>query len=219
MRSPSLDKFYTQIDKHILLAQSYTEIKDLFFIIKSCRLKPNNYIWGDRSSKLILYRDWFDEFGNSLKIQNNKRIKIVLNDLDLDRTKIVITDLYQGLSIDKVTRISKLCYICAGIEEDFNEECAIITFLGIDNYLRSFVYLYDEWTSISPLVLGMKNLKFLAHNRDVKYFLNSAIKENMPIPCIVADQWLTFMPPNEAVAKSLDKKYPNVAKLFINKEK
>lgn len=220
MRSPSIDSIYSNIDRHILLAQSYTEIKDLFFIIKSCRLKPNDYIWGSRQDKLILYRNWFDEFGNSILITANKRIKITLNDLSLERNKIVSTDLYFGLSLERVTKISKMSYICAGIDEDMLEECGIVTFLGIDNYLRSYMYLYGEWTVVSPLILGIKNLKTIAHNRDVKHFLNFSIKENMPIPCVSADQWLTFMPPSEQLVHSIDKKYPVLAKLFHNaKEK
>ena len=99
MKTPSLDKLYTQLNKHILLAQSYTEVPELFFIIKSCRLKPNKYVFEEKSSKVVLYRDWFDEFGNSLQIKD-KKLNLIYNNLSLDANKIVCTDLYYGLSLD-----------------------------------------------------------------------------------------------------------------------
>jgi len=43
MKNPSLDSVYNSLNKHILLAESYTEIKKLAFIIKACRLKPYDY--------------------------------------------------------------------------------------------------------------------------------------------------------------------------------
>ena len=47
----------------ILLVQSYTEIPELSFIIKSCRLKPYSYFFKEQSNKIILYSWWFDECG------------------------------------------------------------------------------------------------------------------------------------------------------------
>jgi len=197
MKSPSLDVFYTQLDKHILLVQSYTEISDLFFLIKSCRLKPHQYIFQGKSEKLILYKWWFDEFGNSFKVQGSKNIQIIYNDLSLPRKSITSTDLYYGLSIDKVVKISKLAFICFGKDDDLNQDCLMITLLGIDNYLRSFMYLYGEWQQVSPLLLGLSHLKKMSENRDIKYYKKIESKENSPIPCALAEQWLTFMPPRK----------------------
>lgn len=194
MKSPSLDTLYSKLDRHILLAQSYTEIQDLFFIIKACRLKPHDYVFGERRDNLILYKWWFDEFGNSLIISGTKRVKIVQNDLNLPRKNIVSTDLYYGLSLDKVAKISKLCYLSYGKDDDSQQDCIFITFLGIDNYLRSFMYLYGEWQQVSPLLLGLKHLRILSKNRDIKYFLKIDIQENSAIPCITSEQWLSFMP-------------------------
>jgi hypothetical protein len=67
----------TQFDKYILLAQGYSEIKELSFIIKACRFKPHDYIFKDKSNKLILYTEWFDEYGNSWM----RRIQEYLDDL------------------------------------------------------------------------------------------------------------------------------------------
>jgi len=213
MRSPSIDNFYTQLDKQILLIQSYTEISDLFFIVKACRLKPISYL-EEKSKKIVLYRDWVDEFGNSFRVENSKKVRIVYNDLSLKRESITCTDLYYGLSLDKLSKISKLVYVCIGKDEDYYKDCAVVTFLGIDNYLRSYMYLYDEWQQVSPLVLGLKNLKLIGKNRDVKHFLELNIKENTPIPCISGHQWLSFLPPSKGFLDHMEKECEFLAPLF-----
>lgn len=197
MKSPSLDTLYTQLDRHILLVQSYTEISDLFFIIKTCRLKPYQYIFQEKSDKLILYKWWFDEFGNSFKVSGANKTQIIYNDLALPRKNITSTDLYYGLSIDKIVKISKLGFICFGKDDDLDQDCIILTFLGIDNYLRSFMYLYGEWQQVSPLLLGLHSLKMISENKDIKYFKKLETKENAPIPCATTEQWLTYMPPRK----------------------
>lgn len=213
MKSPSLDVLYSDIHKSIILTESYTEFEGLAFIIKACRLKPHDYIFQEKDNRIILHRWWFDEFGNSLKI-DKKKPKIVCNDLSLDREKIVCTDLYYGLSIDKVAKISKMAHIMIGKDEDLLDDCFFLTFLGIDNYLRSFVYLQDEWQQISPLLLGLKNLKNIARDLDIKYFLSPENKENMPVPCISVQEWLTFMPPSSEFLSMLAKQQETVAHIL-----
>lgn len=206
MRSPSLERIYAQLNRHILLAQSYTEISELMFIIKSCRLKPYSFVFDKRDTKLVLHRWWIDEFGNSFKIVKNKRIKIIHNDLSLNRDNIVSTDLYYGLSLDKIARISKIVFLCAGKDEDY-QPCFFVSFLGIDNYLRTYTQTDGKWTQVSPLCLGLKNLKTLARNTDIKHFREIAIKENFPIPCVAARGWISFMPPNREFVHLLRREY------------
>jgi hypothetical protein len=214
MKSPSIDNFYTKLDKQILLAQSYTEIGELFFIIKACRLKPYSYIFEKREEKIVLYRHWVDEFGNSLHITTKKRLKPIYNDVSLKRDSLVCTDLYHGLSLDKIAKISKLAYLCLGKDEDLYQDCAVVTFLGIDNYLRSYQYLYGEWRAVSPLSIGVRNLRIIGKHRDIKYFHQFDIKENMPIPCISSSQWLTFVPPSQAFLTHMEKGHEFIAPLF-----
>jgi hypothetical protein len=198
MKSISIDNLYTQIDKHLRLVEAYTEIKGLAFIMKACRLKPCSYVFDERIEKIILFREWFDEFGNSFKITNNKKIQITHNDLSLDRNKIVCTDLYYGLSLDRVAKISKLFHLYIGKDEDLYQDCSFLTFLGIDNYLRSYMCLYSEWKQVSPLLLGVPNLKIIENNQDIKYFRELPIKEKSPLPCVAETQWLTFTPPSQS---------------------
>lgn len=215
MKSPSLDILYTQLHKHILLAQAYIEIKELFFIIKACRLKPYDYI-ESKSDKLVLYRKWFDEFGNSFELTNNKRVKITYNDLSLDRQRIVCTDLYYGLPVENVVKISKLAFVCLGKEEDTYQDCVVLTFLGIDNYLRSFVFTNGEWYPVSPLILGLKTLRTIGINRDLRYFREVSIKENAPIPCLAPEAWLTYMPPNRVFTALMERRCEFISPLFHN---
>lgn len=210
MKSISIDNLYYQLDKHILLAQAYTEINDLFFIIKSCRLKPYDYFFTHKSQKLILHRHWFDEFGNSVNILDNKKIKITYNDLSLPRDKIVSTDLYYGLSLERIARMSKLAYLCVGKDEDLYQDCALITFLGIDNYLRSYLYLYGEWKMVSPLVLGINHLQAIARHKELRAFKEILIKENPGLPCVEPAQWLTFIPTSKVLLSLLAKKHEGI---------
>ena len=218
MRSPSLERLYAQLDKHILLAQSYTENNELMFIIKACRLKPHSFVFEERSPKLLLHKWWFDEYGNSLKIIKNRRIKITYNDLSLDKEKVVCTDLYHGLSLDKLANMSKLVHLCVGKEEETYQNCFFVTFLGLDNYLRTYTNRDLEWVQISPVCIGMKSLKNIARNVDVKYFREFSIKENCPVPCVSAKEWISFMPPNRDFLQLIQKEYDQSLS-FINPTK
>lgn len=214
MRSPSLEYFYAKIEKLLDLAQSYTESQHLSFIIKACRLKPYNYVFEERNPKLVLHHRWFDEYGNSLDIIKNKRIRITYGDLRLDKSKIVCTDLYRGLSLDRVARMSKLAYLCAGKDEDLYQDCYLLSFLGVDNYFRTYLYWYGEWQAVSPLTLGMKHLKLLLNNADIKYFRPLTNSENLPIPCISGRTWLTCLPPNREFLTIVSKQYEKLLPIF-----
>jgi hypothetical protein len=213
MRSPSIEFFHAKIEKLIRVAQSYTEIEGLSFIIKTCRLKPYAHVFEERG-KVILHRWWFDEFGNSFNIIKNKRIRIVYNDLQLDGQKIISTDLYYGLSIDRVVKMSKLAYLCAGKDEDLYQDCYLLTLLGVDDHLRSYLYWYGEWQQVSPLLMGMKHLKLLASNVDIKFFHQLSNSENTPIPCISGRTWLTYLPASGDFLDMVKKQYEPLLPIF-----
>jgi hypothetical protein len=205
MRSPSIEWLHAKIDKHIQLATSFTEVPELDFIIRACRLKPYDYIFDERTEKIVLYKWWFDEFGNSLVIKKYKRPEIILNDLRLDRDKIVCTDLYYGLSIDRVAKMSKLVHLVHGKDEDVYDDCCIISFLGIDEHLRSYLYWYGEWQQVSPLLVGLTGLKTIANHLDVRYYHQLGKKENSAIPCVSGAGWLSYLPASPAFVSDLNK--------------
>lgn len=203
MKSPSIDVLYNQIDRHVLLTESYTEIVGLATIIKFCRLKPHSYVYEKKNSKITLYDWWFDEYGNSLFIKD-KKIKIIYNDLNI-QTNTICTDLYYGLSLDKILKISKLALIFSGKDEDLLQKSAFVTFLGIDNYLRSYSLMYNEWKQVSSLLLGIDNLKLLINNLDIRYFQELKINKNFQAPCILEKAWLTYLPVSPNLLNQLDK--------------
>lgn len=213
VKAPSIDKFYASIDRHILLVRSYLELPEISFIIKACRLKPYDYVLKG-SRRVVLYRQWIDEFGNSLFFNKQKEIEIVYNDISLDKEKITSTDLYYGLSLDRVVKMSKLLYLCSGKDEDKYQDCFLLSFLGLDNYLRSYLYLYGDWQQVSPLLLGPNNLKIIAKNCDAQYFRQFDIKENMPVPCVSSQQWLSSMPLSNTFVKTLTKQYEILSPIF-----
>jgi hypothetical protein len=214
MRSPSIDFFYAQIDSAVTLTESYTEIEGLAFIIKACRLKPYDYVFGKKSNNLTLHRWWFDEFGNSLKIIKPYRVKIINNDLHLDRKRIVCTDLYHNLDLNKVIKMSKLVYIAFGKDEDLYQDCCLLSFLGLDNYLRSYLYLYGEWQQVSPLLMGMGHLKFLATHADIKHHLKLGPKEGTPLPCASGQAWLSSLPASSDLLATWNKECEALQTIF-----
>jgi len=215
MKSPSLDTIYAQLDKHILLAQSYCEIGELVFLIKACRLKPYNF-FEDKNTKLILHTWWFDEYNNSLTITKNKKLKVTYNDLQLKHN--ICTDLYYGLPIVKIAKISKLAFIFAGKDEDLLQDYFMIAFLGIDNYLRAYTYMYGEWRQVSPLLLGLKNLKTIGKNSGIDNYLELKIKDNMPSPCVSTKAWITYLPASSEFLRILDKQHDVVSSIFKTKD-
>jgi hypothetical protein len=217
MKSPSIERLYAQLNKHILLVQSYTEVNEVAFIIKACRLKPHSFVFQDRATKLVLHRWWFDEFGNSLHFIKNKKMRIIYNDLNLDRSQIVCTDLYYGLSVDKIAKMSKLMFLSLMKEDETYHDQIFITFLGLDNYLRSYVNLNGSWLQVSPLCLGMRALKNIARNLDLRYFRELISKENAPLPCASARTWLSSMPPGKEFLQLMTKEYNQPLSFLNNK--
>lgn len=211
MRSPSIDTLYLILKKHLRLVESYLDSPNLAFVFRACRLKPKGYVlW---KNNIILYKWWLDEYGNSVKILKNKRLKIIYGDLSIDRDKIACTDLYYGLSLDKIRKMSKFAYISHGLDEDTYQDCVLISFLGIDNYFRTYLYLYGSWQQVSTLVLGIRNLSIIAKNLDLKYYKELS-NENIKLPCAHAKTWLTCLPISREFSDTLDKQCGIVSSIF-----
>jgi hypothetical protein len=215
MISHSIEWIHSKLDRQIGLAQSYTDIDSLGFIIRACRLKPYDYIFKERDNRIILHRWWFDEFGNSLVLRG-KKPNIIYNDLRLDMDKIPSTDLYRGLSLDRTVKMSKLAYLIFGKDEDFHQDCCLIALLGIDNHLRSYLYL-DGWMQVSPLLMGMKNLKLLAEQVGIKYFHQIKNKENSVIPCVSEQAYISCLPAGPSFNEVLRKECEMLAPFFEDK--
>lgn len=195
----SLERFYTTIQRHCNLIQSYLELPNIEFVIKACRLKPCQLIFFISKkkkwyNKLVVYRWWFDEFGNSLEIDGKKRLIITYNDLRLKLKRITMTDLYAGLTMDRVAKMSSVIHIVNSKDEDLHQDCYLLTFLGLDHYFRSYLYWFGEWQQVSPLLLGIENLLQLAEKRDERYFRELSLVKNCLLGCQGEQAWLSCLP-------------------------
>ena len=173
MKISGLNNYYLKIIKKLKTVNGYLDNDNIEIIFKACRLKP---IIDSR----ILYRKWYDEYCNSIFISDKKTLKITLNDLSLDRNKIICSD-YYNLDIYETYKISKLAYIYVG-------EIMFVSFLGIDNFLRSFVY-NDGWKKTSPLLGGFAYLCEMFESLNLKGFRKAKKKV-----CKYGESWLCSLP-------------------------
>lgn len=220
-RIHNLDSFYALINNHIEAVYSFTRVKYIQSIIKMCRLKPHSMVLGltikERNKKLDMVKWWIDEFGNSLKIVKNKRIKIVLDDEELDGRDVGCTDLYHCLPLDKIAKMSKLVYLLAGVDMN-SKHHAILAFLGLDNYLRVYSLNDGQWKQISPLQLNMKTLKQIVKYSDIKYYKDLTNKDIVVTPCIKQESWLSYWPAHEDFLQVI-KNYDHITNILKLKEK
>jgi|DEB19_MinimDraft_3_1074340.scaffolds.fasta_scaffold30422_3 hypothetical protein len=204
MRVLSPENWYQRLEKQIAIFQAHMEIKEFDFIARSCKLKPYDIIFTKAKFGLQLYKRWIDEYSNQIVIGKNGKLKIEYNALYEEKYKIVNTDMYYNLSMDKIVKISKFAYIFCGSEDVELTSCIYLCLLGLDNCLRCYVYLYEEWHQVSPLYIGLYNLKFIANHLDIKYFLNiKGNNINLPAHCIAGNGWITSLPVPEAAHKEI----------------
>ena len=208
----NIESLYVSIDKDIKLAEAYTGWRGLSFVIKMCRLKPQSILSGAHDLKLHLHDWWIDEYGNSLRIKPNKRLSLLLNDPEI-KEKVINTDLYSCLPLDKIAKMSKLLYLLVGQDRD-RQDHAIIAFLGIDNFLRAFTLINSQWQPIAPLQLGLRILKMLSlQHETTRNYTVLHQKKTVIWPCITQDSGLySWMPRGKTM--SILKKYPYIVDIL-----
>jgi hypothetical protein len=190
---PIIYSWETKFDEHKHLFSAYAEESYLEKLLYICKMKPYHYCYKKKSSSLQLYKHWFDEFGNSLIINDKKKIQIIYSDLRLREKLIIGSDLYYGLSIDKIYKIRKQLLILKGKDEDLEQDLYILSFLGIDNYLRTFIYFYGEWRQASSLILGIKYLKKIIEYKN-SFPVKLKIMNGIQLPCNLQEGWLLSTP-------------------------
>jgi hypothetical protein len=197
MRARNLDSIYVEIEKCINLVEGYTEIAGIGALIKMCRLKPYKMAKINKKNLggINLYRWWVDEDGNSLRLEG-KQPKIVFNDLGINRERLNCTDLYAGLPIHKVYRMSRSMLLLVGKERDSYQDVCAVALLGIDDYLRTFVLLDGRWSKFPSLYLGLPLLLQIANGDDLETWKEVKVraKETIIVPCVRQQVWLTSLP-------------------------
>lgn len=196
-----VESFYHRINRSILIVKDYTEIRYLDKLLQMLRLKPYDFIFSTEK-KLQLRRYWIDEQGNSLFITEDKKIEISICDLSIDRNKLVGTDLYSGLSVNKIYSISKMVFIFTARDEEQHDHF-IVALLGIDNFLRLFVFTSGEWKVCPELCLGQNLLKNISRNTKIRRFKPLRLKETIIRPCTSERAWLTCIPIPDELKREL----------------
>ena len=209
----SIEWLHAKMEKHMRLVEGYSNINGLMWMLKACRMKPFDYKIKATGNNIILHYQWQDEFGNILTIDKEKNISITYQDLRL-WGKTGCTDLYYGLSLEKVIKISRQVMVAFGKDEDLNEDCALLVFLGLDEYYRAYLQWHGEWNQVSPLLAGMKVLRFMSNYSEYRGFLRYRKKVNSIIPCVSGQAWLTSLPAGRPFAKALSGKRPELAKML-----
>ena len=133
--------------------------------------------------------------------------------MSLDRKKIVSTDLYYGLSLDRIVKMSKFVHIVSGTDDDLYDKCLLMSFLGIDNHLRSYLYLHGEWQQVSPLLLGKEQL-FIIYDNLGKSAKTFQLKENLPIPCTNGETCLSLLPLDDDFLQMIDRQHNIISQFF-----
>ena len=110
MANISIEEFYFKIQKHINLVADYSGYNYLPLIIKACRLKPVKILeqgFKTEFKSTKLFKEWIDEYNCFYEVIKEKRIKLQFK---LNELKNVNTDLYYGLSLKSISKISKLAF-------------------------------------------------------------------------------------------------------------
>jgi hypothetical protein len=182
---------------------SYLEDDSYNFIIHACRLKPYAAIFEKLDRKTEFHWWWLDEYGNSLKIIG-KDVKIIMNDLLINKSKLVCTDMFAGLTLKQISENSKLAFILIGKEEDTDTEHFIVSFLRNDNFLQTYIYIFGVWELYPSLILGKKILteihKYVDSNGSVK-LNNSLIDPVFPVSNF--NCWITKWPAEQTFISNL----------------
>lgn len=212
MKNFSLTTIYQKIIRNIRVLVGYTEEPDYEFIIKACRLKPFDYYFNNARKKIVLHRKWFDEYGNSFLL-NGKIPEILFGDVEMLGKYNVCTDIYEGLDIVRTKKISKL--VCLFQGKILEQDIFYISFLGIDNYLRTFVIYEDKIEKISSLYLGMGILKQISENIDIKYFTKLKLsKSKLPPSCESGLGWLSYLPMHKDFEALIKNNFEQLSSIF-----
>lgn len=203
----NITQYYERIKNDILLLSKFMD-EDYEFLIKSCRLKPSK-LKRKKADKSVYHKKWHDEYGNSIFF-SKEEIKIINNDLEI-RDKIFISDLFRGLNIANAYKISKKIFIFQGTLDE--EEFWLFSFLGIDNFFRTYYIDKSDVLNVSTLFIGINNLLKIKENINLTYF--KIFEEDINLPSDKKTCYITNVPVHEDFLKIMNKVKPNLFETII----
>src|SRR4051812_26435886 len=117
MNKITIEKFYEKYRGYVDVTAGYLDDRRIPFILKACRLRPQLSTEHNLPTTPRLERWWIDEFRNTLRIGKNKRIRLIFNDLRVNKDRVRCTDIFANVSIQDLYTISKLLYVCKAQDE------------------------------------------------------------------------------------------------------
>lgn len=144
-KSLDIYSLYDKIDKSIKVLSANIRDPNMISLIKACRYKPLQFL-KENKTNILLYNDWIDESNHVISFNKRKKSFSQFKDyyyLGVDKN--ITTDIYYGLDIYKIHKISTRAYCVTGFSEIDDSLNIYICFLGMDNFLRAFWYFDNEW--------------------------------------------------------------------------
>lgn len=138
--------------------EAFFEIKNLKKIIEYCDLYITH-----KKNKYLPAKKWNDAFHNQVILSKQN---FQVNEFVTDQENNFISyDLYIGLDLNEILKITKTVMLVIGITEFNNINC-YLNCLCFDKKIRSYYLNDNEWMKVSPLHLGYELLNELIINED-----------------------------------------------------
>jgi hypothetical protein len=200
-----IDRLHINIHSSIELAAALMKMPCIADIIRLCQMTPKNLIDKNHSNELYYnsdvkttshyYSHWVDPFGHVMKLNKSHGwFEIQPYIIGARSENIYNRDMYAGLSIAKIAKISKFIDILFGKDIDLEEDYIVLTFLGIDDKLRTYVYIYGEWESYPSLLIGSKALRDISENKAMSEFKEIRAARRIIYECSSQKRWLSALP-------------------------
>jgi len=177
-------------DQIAKVTASFLQDKAIYDMIMFCDITPTKA----KPKVLNPVISWTDSFGCSISF--NKKT-ITYSNLE----KPINQDMYSGLSLEKILKITDKICIVKGIDEDYLKPFIYYNCLCVDNKIRSYLIYNDNLYKTSPLYLGYDNLYEFVRNKNIIHWYSK--DSDIFIPCINQKIYYSSYPLPEAVLKEL----------------
>jgi hypothetical protein len=148
-----IKRYYSKNQYKYHSLEKFTGINKLTDMFLACNIRPS-------IKKNGFQYHWRDDYNNTIEVVK-KKLKVTYNDINISADP---KDQYLHLPIEKVSRISEIVYFL-----ELNNTY-IISFLGIDNILRTFIK-ENTWERIPSLMLGLDAIKDIIEYNDIISFI------------------------------------------------
>jgi hypothetical protein len=163
VKNIDIETFYSKTVGHMNVAGTFVNNPTLPKIIRSCRLKPSSVFDPNFQFSAKLEKHWVDEFGNSVYLDSG-HTKIIMGDIGINADSKNCTDLFYGNAIKTISENSKVAFIASGTNILSGGDLFLVSFYGVDEYIRTFIFTQSRWIRVSPLTMGINTLTLFFNN-------------------------------------------------------